>query len=191
MNRVAGILLNFMRIEVLLGIGLVIWVISLDANAQSDGCPLTTEESEALRYQAIALEAGKYEAALRKCRDRVPLTAYERMLNRTASTYLSSLSPDAEHMGKELQLAAETEAQHAREAMKAFVEETEQLSKLANDFSALAENQFRIHEANAVLETSTVRATTAELRLLNQLMLLMIEQNDKMLRYMEEQKRNQ
>lgn len=188
MNRVARILLNVMRIEVLLGIGLVMWAISFDANAQNDACPLTTEESETLRYQAIALEAEEYEAALRKCRDRVPLTEYERMLSRTASSYLRSLSPDAEQIGAELQLAAETEAKRAREAIKANIEEIERLSKLANDFSALAEYKFRAHELYTGLETSTVRATTAELRLLNQLMLLMIEQNDKMLRYMEEQK---
>lgn len=179
-----------MRIEVLLGIGLVMWAVSFDANAQSDACSLTTEESEALRYQAIALEAEEYGAALRKCRDRVPLTEYERMLSRTASSYLRSLSPDAEQIGAELQLAAETEAKRATEAMKANIEEIERLSKLANDFSALAERKFRAHELYTGLETSAVRATTSELRLLNQLTLLMIEQNDKMLRYMEEQKAN-
>lgn len=35
MNRVARTLLNVMRIEVLLGIGLVMWVISLEATAQT------------------------------------------------------------------------------------------------------------------------------------------------------------
>lgn len=99
-----------MRIEVLLGIGLVMWVFSFDANAQDYSCPLTIEESKTLKYQAIALEAEEYEAALQKCIDKVPLTRYERMLNRTASSYLSSLSADAEQMGKEAQVAAEAEA---------------------------------------------------------------------------------
>ena len=47
------------------------------------------------------------------------------------------------------------------------------------------------HAAITRFEDSAVRATSAELRLNNKLMMLMIEQNDKMLRYMEEQKKNQ
>ena len=120
------------------------------------------------------------------------------MLSRTASSYLSSLSADAEQMGKEAQLAAEAEARAARdeanrkrEAMEALIKETEDISKRANDFSAVAQNKLRVHEAYSIAENSTVRATTAELRLLNQLTLLIIEQNDKMLRYMEEQKSEQ
>ena len=191
MNRVARTILNVMRIEVLLGIGLMMWVFSFDANAQDYSCPLTIEESKTLRYQAIALEAEEYEAALQKCIDKVPLTSYERMLNRTASSYLSSLSADAEQMGKEAQLVAEAEANRESEAMEALIKEIEDISKHANDFSAVAENKLRIHEAYSIGESSTVRATTAELRLLNQLTLLIIEQNDKMLRYMEEQKSEQ
>lgn len=38
MNRVARTLLNVMRIEVLLGIGLVMWVFSLEANAEIYEC---------------------------------------------------------------------------------------------------------------------------------------------------------
>ena len=35
MNRVTRILLNLMRIEVLLGIGLVLWVFSLELHAEN------------------------------------------------------------------------------------------------------------------------------------------------------------
>ena len=50
MNRFARTLLNLMRIEVLLGIGLVMWVISIEATAQdqsaemSDVQVITSEE---------------------------------------------------------------------------------------------------------------------------------------------------
>ena len=64
-------------------------------------------------------------------------------------------------------------------------------AKAANDYTSVAERALMNHAAITRFEDSAVRATSAELRLNNKLMMLMIEQNDKMLRYMEEQKKNQ
>ena len=44
MNRVVRTLLNLMRIEVLLGIGLVMWVFSLEAQAQTWICEMDDDE---------------------------------------------------------------------------------------------------------------------------------------------------
>ena len=64
-------------------------------------------------------------------------------------------------------------------------------AKAANDYTSVAERALMDHATITAFEDSAVRATSAELRLNNKLMMLMIEQNDKMLRYMEEQKKNQ
>ena len=45
MNRVARTLLNIMRIEVLLGIGLVMWVFSLEARADRYDCSFEKNDS--------------------------------------------------------------------------------------------------------------------------------------------------
>jgi hypothetical protein len=44
MNRVARTFLNLMRIEVLLGIGLVLWVFSIEAKAQTWVCEIKDEQ---------------------------------------------------------------------------------------------------------------------------------------------------
>lgn len=44
MNRVAKTLLNVMRIEVILGIGLVLWVMSIEAKAQTWVCEIKDEQ---------------------------------------------------------------------------------------------------------------------------------------------------
>lgn len=44
MNRVARTFLNLMRVEVLLGIGLVLWVFSVEAKAQTWVCEIKDEQ---------------------------------------------------------------------------------------------------------------------------------------------------
>lgn len=44
MNRVARTFLNLMRVEVLLGVGLVLWVFSIEAKAQTWVCEIKDEQ---------------------------------------------------------------------------------------------------------------------------------------------------
>lgn len=227
MNRVTKTLLNVTRVEVLLGIGLVMWVLSFDAKAQSTKCPITPDKAEVLAVQAADLNAHDYEQALQKCIAGKPLNNVERMLANTAEEFLKSMSPEALELAQKLrnenkqrreqaerarQEQAERERQQKNQARREqeaesqrqeeeraarikenseLVEKARATIKLNNDFLVIAEGKMRLHKASSAFETSAVRATAAELRLLNELMLITIEQNDKMLKYMEEQKQNQ
>ena len=209
MNQVARILHNVMRIEVLLGIGLMVWVFSFDAKAQSFRCPVPLDKAESLVAQAADLNARDYEEALQKCIAGKPLNNVERMLANTAEEFFGRMTPEAmearqelkqtmeqkkdrEKIEKQLQRYREEQAQLAEIREKqATIEKKESALKLANDFSIIAGAKMLTHKKDMEVESSAVRATTAELRLLNELTLLTIEQNDKILKYMEEQKKDQ
>ena len=66
MNRLATTLLNVMRIEVLLGIGLVLWVMSIEARAEAD-CSFSGQEIDALRDNAISKDKFSLVRALNSC----------------------------------------------------------------------------------------------------------------------------
>ena len=202
MNRVFIKTSNFRCISFFFVLSIVSCTISFKAYAQSFKCGLTPEKAQSLVEQASSLNAVEYEEALLKFVNGERLTNYERMLSNTAEVFLKTATPEAIKSREEQRQAVKNtelkEIETQRTQMQGFqeqmqdlqeiVEKKQTISKDANQFSNLAENKMRTHKIYAAMESSTARATTAELRLLNQLLRIMIEQNDKMLRYTEEQK---
>ena len=66
MNKVHRTLLNVMRIEVLLSLGLVMWVMSIEARAEAQ-CPFSGQEIDALRDNAISKNKFSLVRALNSC----------------------------------------------------------------------------------------------------------------------------
>ena len=66
MNSTGKALLNLMRVEVLLGVVLVLWVMSIEARAEAQ-CPFSGQEVDALRDNAISKNKFSLVRALNSC----------------------------------------------------------------------------------------------------------------------------
>jgi|SaaInlStandDraft_1057018.scaffolds.fasta_scaffold40967_2 hypothetical protein len=99
MNRVTKTLLNVMRIEVLLGIGLVLWALSVEVRAE-EKCPYLQKELRSLIIKASELEEYKLLRALNRCgtsevtqSDRQLISSAYKVLNQKNKSLEKDYSP--------------------------------------------------------------------------------------------------
>lgn len=216
MNRVTRTLLNVMRIEVLLGIGLVFWVISLEAIGR-EFCPWTEQEASVLSAEALRRGETRLHEALSACgeaktsrrnlkisKDALMTLGWtdEELSNRVLNLVLrddrtiEERQILEEELNAEARKRADAQAEEIRKAKEekearqaAYVKELVE-ARAKNNYSLLASDALIAHGESQLGEQSTLRATTAEQALTNRLLMLIIEQNDKVLKHLEEQSKD-
>lgn len=164
-----------------------------------NGCPLFAKTlsrriSEARRFNDYDLLN-----ALTKCADSQSsaLSSFEKLLlsdaERTLEKRKKKERDDAAKEREQRQLSAaqaREEAAEKRRRADAKLNEIAEESRAKNVFAPTADYLKFRHLENGAFETSTLRATTAEIQLTNDLLMLIIQQNDQILRSMEEAKSN-
>lgn len=216
MNRIATTLLKVMRTEVLLGIGLVLWVFSTEAVGR-ELCPWTEQERTVLLAEALGQEEARLHEALSACgeekisrrsikiaKDALKTLGWtdEELSNRVLNLMLGEdkTIEEREILEEELYTEAPERAKTRAEEIRKTKEEKEARqaayvrelveARAKNNYSLLASDALKTHEVYQLGEQSTLRATTAEQALTNRLLMLIIEQNDKVLKHLEKQSKD-
>jgi hypothetical protein len=168
-NRVSRMVLNLMRLEVLLGIALILWTLNLAAQTSEQECPSTMEAILAEQEKAAADMDLKRMRFYTACR---PKTVHEQ-----------AYDEEQERIAYEKWLS-EAPARAAAERTRAAAERTAEIfdAKYKNDFRRVAKLYQRDFGKLRAGDISAPQATQLNTYLLTLYQQLLIEQNDKMLK---------
>jgi hypothetical protein len=165
-NRVSRMVLNLMRLEVLLGIALILWTLSLAAETNEYECPSSMENI--LKEQSQAADDLDFE------RLRFYTACHPKTVNEQPSE-------------EEYQFYAE-KRRLAEEKMKSDRERLAEIedARNKNQYSLIAKIYRRDEFITRATNISAPQATQLNTRLLTLYQQLLIEQNDKMLKQNEQ-----
>ena len=181
MNSAGKALLNLMRVEVLLGVGLVLWVMSIEARAEAD-CPFSGQEIDALRDNAISKNKFSLVRALNSCgadnakaSDQALLDNVLEILNIAAVSELIQASD--QEKSRSLRADLEKEAQNR-----------EMRVQNAGYSSSAATLVNRLPNRTGTYPSRFEDDLVANAKATNDLLLVIIQQNDEIISLLKEEK---
>ena len=182
MNRVARTLLKVMRIEVLLGVGLVLWVLSIEARAEAE-CPFSGQEIDALRDNAISKNKFALVRTLNSCGADNAKPSDQALLDKALEILnISAVSEAMQASGQEksdsLRATLENEAQN-REMRVLDAGYASSAATLVN----------RLPNRTGTYPSRFEDDLVANAKATNDLLLVIIRQNDEIISLLKEQKK--